>query len=663
MPNKVLLVDDEAFILRALERLLQRSGYRVFTAQSGAEALQLLQHEYCQVIISDFRMPMMSGGELLAQVKRLYPESICLVLSGYSDFQSVLQLLNSGTAFRFLQKPWEDDELLTEIAAAFLHYRQVRGDRIRNQLLIAGHGALLELSSDAVVLRSNGAAQELLNCTAADLTGSLLEKWFEIESNIGQQFLQDTHGSMEVCDRRGDLYELHVQYRDAEVTIVGFKRLLQQDGPASIYTASLMDQHAVLQQILALLQQPQPFAVAAIRLKNFSDWADMLGFAEAGQLFETLSQSLMQACRQYGSLAYLANELFVLTMPSAGTEVLVHQQLSALLQQVRQQLEHQTQALRPQFTVTYCMAPEDGDGAKQLLNNVLTTNRIHVRSPHSFFMRYSAGLADKKRQQLQISEALFRAEELEQFELYFQAKLHIHSGQCNSAEALLRWRHPEFGFVSPAMFIPIAEHDGQIIEIGLWVLRQACLTAKRWQLDAVAVEKLAVNVSGVQLQQSNFISQVQRIFTETGVDPAMLEIELTESWMIEDLTQSSLALSQLKALGVRIAIDDFGTGYSSLAYLSRLPVDVLKIDRSLITDLESNINSQSLVENICRMAHALGVEVVVEGVENAEQLAILRSLGCDLAQGFYIARPLPQSGFLQHISAFNAAGTQAGDVS
>lgn len=662
MPNKVLLVDDEAFILRALERLLQRSGYRVFTAQSGAEALQLLQHESCQVIISDFRMPLMSGGELLAQVKRLYPETICLVLSGYSDFQSVLQLLNSGTAFRFLQKPWEDDELLAEIAAAFLHYRQLSGDRIRNQLLIAGHGALLELSNEAVVLRSNGAAQELLNCTAAELTGSLFEQWFQIESNLGQQFLQDTHGSMEACNSRGEVYELHVQYRDAVGAIVGFKRLLQQDGPASIYTASLMDQHAVLQQILALLQQQQPFAVAAIRLKNFSDWADMLGFAEAGQLFETLSQSLMQACRPFGSLAYLANELFVLTMPSAGTEVLVHQQLSALLHQVRQQLEHQTQALRPQFTVTYCMAPEDGDGAKQLLNNVLTSNRIHVRSPHSFFMRYSAGLADKKRQQLQISEALFRAVEQEQFELYFQAKLSIHTEQCNSAEALLRWRHPEFGFVSPAMFIPIAEHDGQMIEIGLWVMRQACLTAKRWQHDAVPVQKLAVNVSGVQLQQSNFISQVQRIFAETGVDPAMLEIELTESWMIEDLAQSALALSQLKALGVRIAIDDFGTGYSSLAYLSRLPVDVLKIDRSLIIDLESNINSQSLVENICRMAHALGVEVVVEGVENAEQLAILRSLGCDLVQGFYIARPLPETGFLQHLTDSNAALIQAGDV-
>lgn len=662
MPNKVLLVDDEAFILRALERLLQRSGYRVFTAQSGPEALQLLQHEPCQVIISDFRMPMMSGGELLAQVKLLYPETVCLVLSGYSDFQSVLQLLNSGTAFRFLQKPWEDNELLTEIAAAFLRYSQQRCDRIRNQLLIAGHGALLELSTDAVVLRSNGAAQQLLGCTAAELAGSLFEQWFQLESNLGQQFLQDTHGSMEACDSRGDLYELHVQYRDAEVVIVGFKPLLQQDGPASIYTATLMDQHAVLQQILALLQQQQPFAVAAIRLKNFSDWADMLGFAEAGQLFETLTQTLMQACRPYGALAYLANELFVLTMPSAGTEVLVHQQLSAVLHQVRQPLEHQTQALRPQFTVTYCMAPQDGEGAKQLLNNVLTTNRIHVRSPHSFFMRYSAGLADKKRQQLQISEALFRAIELDQFELYFQAKLDVHTEQCNSAEALLRWRHPEFGFVSPALFIPIAEHDGQIIEIGLWVMRQACLTAKRWNLDAVRVQKLAVNVSGVQLQQNNFISQVQRIFAETGVDPAMLEIELTESWMIEDLAQSSLALSQLKALGVRIAIDDFGTGYSSLAYLSRLPVDVLKIDRSLVIDLESNINSQSLVENICRMAHALGVEVVVEGVENAEQLAILRNLGCDLAQGFYIARPLPESVFLQHLAASDAVVTHAGDV-
>ena len=662
MPNKILLVDDEASILRALERLLLRSGYQVFTACSGAEALNLLQHEQCQVIISDFRMPEMSGGELLAKVKTLYPETVCLVLSGYSDFQSVLQLLNSGTAFRFLQKPWEDNELLAEIAAAFLWYSHQRSERIRNQLLIAGNGALLELSVDAVILRSNGAAQQLLSQPAGVLSGSLFEQWFQLDNEQLWQFLQDTHGSIEACDLHGEVCELHVQYRDAEAIIVGVKRLEQQDGPASIFTSRLMDQHAVLQQIIALLQQQKPFAVAAIRLKNFSDWADMLGFAEAGQLFETISSSLMQACAPYGALAYLANELFILTMPSAEAEVLVHQQLTDILQQVRQQLATQTLALRPQFTVTYCMAPEDGDVAKQLLNNALTSNRIHLSSPHAFFMRFSSGLADKKRQQLHISEALFRAVELEQFELYFQAKLNLQSEQCNSAEALLRWRHPQLGVVSPALFIPIAEHDGQIIEIGLWVLRQACLTVKRWQSGEVPFNRLAVNISGVQLQQTDFISQVQRIFAETAVDPAMLEFELTESWMIQDLAQSAYALSELKALGVRIAIDDFGTGYSSLAYLSRLPVDVLKIDRSLIIDLESNINTQSLVGNICRMAHALGVEVVVEGVENTEQLLILRAMGCDLAQGFLIARPVPEANFLLQLSGSAETAAPPGDV-
>lgn len=651
MHNKVLLVDDEVSILKSLERLLMRSGYRPFTATSGPEALNLLQHESCQVVISDFRMPHMTGAELLAQVKQLYPETVCLVLSGYSDFQSVLQLLNSGTAFRFLQKPWEDDQLLAEIDAAFQLYRHNRSEQIRNQLLIAGHGALLELSPNETVLRSNGAAQQLLGQTASSLTGSSFEHWFRLSSAQQRTFLQDTHGSIEACDLRGDHCELHVQYQDAEATLVGFRRLQQQDGPATIYTSALMDQHAVLQQLDALLAVRQPFAVSAIRLKNFSDWADMLGFAEAGQLFETISQSLMQACRPYGALAYLANELFILTLPHATDEVLVHQQLTDLLHKVKTQLEHQALALRPQFTVTYCMAPDDGDSAKGLLNNVLTSNRIHLHSPHAFFMRFSAGVADKKRQQLRISEALYRAVELDQFELYFQAKLDLHSNQADSCEALLRWRDPELGFISPALFIPIAEHDGQIIEIGLWVMRQACLTAVRWRQSNRPLKRMAVNISGVQLAQADFIRQVQRIFVETGVDPAMLELELTESWMMQDLAQSAEALRALKALGVRIAIDDFGTGYSSLAYLSRLPVDVLKIDRSLISDIEANINTQSLVSNICRMAHALRVEVVVEGVENAEQLLILREMGCDLAQGYLIARPVAEPEYLQQLTA------------
>ncbi|TXH98457.1 MAG: EAL domain-containing protein [Rheinheimera sp.] len=651
MPNKVLLVDDEVSILKALERLLTRSGFRVFTATSGAEALQVLQQNNCQVVISDYRMPEMNGAELLARVKRLHPDSVCLVLSGFSDFQSVLQLLNSGTAFRFLQKPWEDDQLLAEIDAAFRLYRHQRSERVRSQLLIAGNGALLELSPEAVILRSNGAAQQLLGQTAAGLAGTLFEQWFHLNDNQQQAFLQDIHGSMDVHDRSGEAFELHVQYQDAEATLVGFKRLQQQDGPAAIYTSGLMDQHAVLQKLDSLLAQQRPFAVAAVRLKNFSDWADMLGFAEAGQLFETISQILTQACRPYGSLAYLANELFILTLPDAPDEVSVHQQLTDLLQKVRLQLEHQAMALRPQFTVSYCMAPEDGDSAKGLLNNVLTSNRIHLHSPHAFFMRFSAGVADKKRQQLRISDALYRAVEHEQFELYYQAKLDLHSNVIDSCEVLLRWRHPELGMVSPALFIPIAEHDGQIIEIGLWVMRQACLSAVRWREQQQPLTRMAVNISGAQLAQADFIAQVQRIFSETGVDPSMLELELTESWMMQDLTQSAQALQALKSLGVRIAIDDFGTGYSSLAYLSRLPVDVLKIDRSLIQDLEANINTQSLVSNICRMAHALRVEVVVEGVETAEQLQMLRDMGCDLAQGYLIARPVPEAEFLAQLGA------------
>lgn len=653
MPNKVLLVDDEISIVKALERLLTRSGYRVFTATSGSEALQVLQQFNCQVVISDFRMPEMDGAELLARVKRLYPDAVCMVLSGYSDFNSVLQLLNSGTAFRFLQKPWEDDQLLVEIDAAFRLYGRQRSERVRNQLLIAGNSALLELSPDAVILRSNGAAQHLLGQSAAGLTSTLLEHWFHLNDCQQQDFLKDIHGSLEVFDRSGEAYELHVQYQDAEATLVGFKRLHQADGPAAIYTSGLMDQHAVLLQLDSLLAIKRPFSVVAVRLKNFSDWADMLGFAEAGQLFETISQILMQACRPYGSLAYLANELFILTLPDAQDEVSVHQQLTDLLQKVRQQLEHQATALRPQFTVSYCMAPEDGDSAKVLLNNVLTSNRIHLHSPHAFFMRFSAGVADKKRHQLRISDALYRAVEQEQFELYYQAKLDLHSNSINSCEALLRWRHPELGMVSPALFIPIAEHDGQIIEIGLWVMRQACLTAARWRQEQQPLVRMAVNISGAQLAQTDFIAQVQCIFAETGVDPSMLELELTESWMMQDLNQSAQALQALKSLGVRIAIDDFGTGYSSLAYLSRLPVDVLKIDRSLIQDLEANINTQSLVSNICRMAHALLVEVVVEGVETAEQLQMLREMGADLAQGYLVARPVAETDFLQQLRSPN----------
>lgn len=470
MGQKILLVDDEPNILKALSRLLDRHGYRVFRAGSGAEAMQVLQLYACQVVLTDFRMPQMDGAALLANVKRLYPDTVCLVLSGYADFQSVLTLLNSGTAFRFLQKPWEDQQMLQEVAAAFQYYRAQRDQQIRDQQLINSQSALLELDESGQILRANGAAAELLHTSPAALAGSLLTQWLALSPAALAEFWRHDHSEPLVLRSDVQLYELQRQYCQQGYLLLKISArqqasLLQAPPlPAMLEQAQLEQQ--LTQQLSGAGAEGGVFALAALRLKNYGEWADVLGFARAGELFATFSRRLLQSSQRFGSLTYLANEVFLLFLPHAADEMAVHQQLSEIQASLKPD-EQGNGACYPKLAISYCMAPQDGDSARQLITNVLISNRIQLNNPLQFYSRFSDTMAEKKRQQLRISDASYHAVELDQLELHFQVKLDVATNRCDSAEALLRWHHPQLGMVSPALFIPVAEQDGQINEIGL----------------------------------------------------------------------------------------------------------------------------------------------------------------------------------------------------
>ena len=217
------------------------------------------------------------------------------------------------------------------------------------------------------------------------------------------------------------------------------------------------------------------------------------------------------------------------------------------------------------------------------------------------------------------------------------------TGRLAGLEALVRWRHPQRGLLAPAAFIPLAEESGLIRPIGQWVLEEACRQTRSWreQMPDVAFST-SVNLSACQLRQPTLLADVARALRESGVDPCCIELEMTESVAMEDAETTITMLQQLKALGVHLAIDDFGTGYSSLGYLQRFPVDVLKIDRAFVAGLRGDNADASIVHAVVSLGHALGLMVVAEGVETAEEVHQLQALGCDLAQGYYFARPLPR---------------------
>jgi EAL domain-containing protein (putative c-di-GMP-specific phosphodiesterase class I) len=247
-------------------------------------------------------------------------------------------------------------------------------------------------------------------------------------------------------------------------------------------------------------------------------------------------------------------------------------------------------------------------------------------------------------QRLQLQSELRQAIDRNQLSLEFQPQLALADGRVIGAEALMRWHHPTRGEIPPAQFIPLAEETGLILELSDWMLERACSCLARWQADWPWLV-LAINVSPRELRKAGFVERISSALQRYGVPAGRLELEITEGSLLEEVEQCIAAMQSLKALGVRFAIDDFGTGYSSLAYLKRLPLDRLKIDRSFVDGLARDASDLALVETILAIGRNLGLECIAEGIESEEQLAMLRQRGCELAQGYHFSRPLDEAGF------------------
>jgi EAL domain-containing protein (putative c-di-GMP-specific phosphodiesterase class I) len=252
---------------------------------------------------------------------------------------------------------------------------------------------------------------------------------------------------------------------------------------------------------------------------------------------------------------------------------------------------------------------------------------------------------------LELEQALRRALELNQFELHYQPKVDVASGKVTAMEALVRWRSPERGLVPPNDFIAVTEEIGLIIPLGAWVLREACRQNREWQQAGLPQMRVAVNLSAYQFRQKDLPEFIASVLDEAGMAASMLELEVTESMVMQDPAEASGMLARLHGQGIHISVDDFGTGYSSLSYLKQFRLDTLKIDRSFVRDISSDADDAAIVRSVIALAHSLRLKVIAEGVETDEQLAYLRELGCDEYQGYLRSKPLPAAEFEQLLRA------------
>ena len=393
-----------------------------------------------------------------------------------------------------------------------------------------------------------------------------------------------------------------------------------------------------------------PVAVLVLDLDRFKFVNDSLGHDVGDQLLKTVAERIKQCVRGNDCVARLGGDEFSVALdelPSAGIAAMAAQKICRVLAEPFLICGHE---IFVSVSIGISVFPEDGPDVGTLLRHA-DTAMYQAKKDGSGFQFYESGMEATVSAHLHLETALRRALERGELEVFYQPIASCGIDHVEGAEALLRWHHPDRGLVSPTEFIPVAEETGLIHPIGEWVLRSACEQVVRWRDRHPPGFHIAVNLSGRQLQQPNFVATVKRIIDETGVDPEQLTLEITESVVMEHAQETIATLSRLKDLRVRLAIDDFGTGYSSLSYLKRFPVDILKVDRSFTMDVPHDTDDAAIVTGIVALAHSLRLKVIAEGVETEEQRRFLLKLGCDYLQGFLLDRPMPAASFEKYFSA------------
>jgi diguanylate cyclase (GGDEF)-like protein len=391
-------------------------------------------------------------------------------------------------------------------------------------------------------------------------------------------------------------------------------------------------------------------ALMFVDLDHFKNVNDSLGHRVGDGLLVAIAKRMKAALRDEDTLARVGGDEFVLVLPDTDASGAAHV-ADKLLRSASEPFLVETHELTLSASVGIALYPTDGvdhDGLARCADVAMYRAKDAGRNAYRF---YTAEMQAQSARALQLESGLRRALERNEFSLQYQPQLSLADELIVGAEALLRWEHPELGWVSPGEFIPIAESSGQIAAIGEWVIRTAARQMHDWRDAGMDEIVMAVNLSAVQFRQHDIVESVLRILSEAGVAPQCLELELTESVASDDPLGAIEVMNRLHASGVRMTIDDFGTGYSSLNYLKRFKVGKLKIDQSFVQHLTEDGDDQSIVRAIVHLAHSMGMRTVAEGVETPAQLDYLRSQGCDEIQGYWLSRPLVPEQFSAFMNA------------
>lgn len=464
-------------------------------------------------------------------------------------------------------------------------------------------------------------------------------KQAEIALNEARQTLEER-----VDERTRELYEamteLHQEIADRRIAEERIRHLAHHDPLTGLPNRSMLEE-----RMMAALNQAErngeAVAVLFIDLDRFKTINDSLGHQEGDQLLKHAASRFKQCIRSTDIVSRLGGDEFVIILNHLKSLQHIEQIVEKIRDKFRQEMQLGLQELIVTLSMGVSVFPQDGTEPRTLLKNAdaaMYHAKEKGRNCYQFFdQQMNASISER----ITLEHALHQAIREQQFELYYQPQVNLITDKIIGVEALIRWLHPEKGMISPMDFIPLAEETGQIVELGHWVMLEACRTARRWQQQGLPLISMSVNLSALQIQSDNFLHQVTNVLKESQLAPHWLDLEITESSIMRNVDETIAKLTALHDLGVQLSIDDFGTGYSSLSYLKRFPLDKLKIDRSFVSEIDVDQDDAMICNTIISMAKSLNLKVVAEGAETEAHLTCLRAYGCDIYQGYYFSRPLP----------------------
>ncbi len=684
MSQRILLIQDDAAAAKAILDALSNSideSFQVQWVRRCSEGLERLAGT--AAILVDLFLPDSRGIETFDRLFRVAPQIPILVLCTPQEEETAKLAVQCG-AQDYLFKARLDAYLLPKAVGSMIeraaNSEALFEEKERAQVTLNSIGdAVMSTDISGQVTYLNAIAESLTGWSKDEAIGHPLEDVLRIVNGATREpapnpmalairenkivaltpncilirrdgvesAIEDS--AAPIHDRRGQVTGAVMVFHDVSVAramILKMSYLAQHDSLTDLPNRMLLNDR--LTEAIALSSRHErKLAVLFLDLDRFKHINDSLGHIVGDRLLQSVGRRLFTCVRSSDTVSRQGGDEFVVLLwevKHAPDAAVAAEKILQALREPHLIDQHELHITGSIGIVTY---PDDGTDAETLMKKAdfaMYHAKETGRDSYQFF-KSEMNVQAIERQSLEGS--LRHAIERQELLLYYQPKINLATGGMTGVEALIRWHHPQRGLVPPGQFIAIAEECGLIVPIGRWVLSEACRQARAWQAAGLPPMCVAINISSVELRAPGFALGVRAILRETGLEPRYLELELTETFLMQDSRSTAEVLKELKEIGVLLALDDFGTGYSSLSYLKRFPIDAVKIDQSFVRDLTTDPDDAGIVTAVIAMGRSLHMRVVAEGVETREQLAILQEHGCPQGQGYYFSRPVPAVEFRQ----------------